>query len=328
MRCAWAAVSTEERPISADTRDSPKAAETPSARSKTRATPPARRLSRHEVATKYLQAFRKAERKHGYEHPDPKTLLDRILVLEEVLGQAPSAIAKLKGYLEAFLEDPSVQDYLLTKSIEASFIGNGDVSAPFLSRYQRQRLALLKDLDASDRGIVFRRLFRAPDRSVGDEVDEILNEFLGKSVDNRLVDKETGTSEGGSSQLNKSFCRVRDHDRPRWADENRPTVRFPMQMSSQIITEIDDAARIAGQNRNEWVCNALQRFMSTFPEQTPEDSPEYKASKTVTLRLPPRLNERVAELAQQTGLNKTEWARRIIRQQLARHDQSPNPSND
>lgn len=314
--------------MNADTSNPHKASDAPEVEAKTRDSGSKRPLSRHDTAVRYLKAFRKSERQKGFRHPDPEVLLERILVLEEVLGPAPSAIEKLKSHLKTFLEDPSVQSHLLTKKIGANIFGDKNPRPIFLTRDQRTRLATITDWGSSDPAVVFTRLFRASEHSLADEVNEIINEILASPADNQRVNKESEANKGGSSQLNKPFRRARDHEKPRWADENRSTVRFPMRMSSQLIAEIDGAARIAGQSRNEWMCNALQGFMAAGPGRVPEDFPDFKASKTVTFRLPPEVNEQVATLAKRSGLNKTEWARRIIRRQIERGDQPQPPYID
>jgi predicted DNA-binding protein len=103
----------------------------------------------------------------------------------------------------------------------------------------------------------------------------------------------------------------------RWAEDNRPGVRFPMRLSNNLIDEIDAAAQAEGKTRTEWFVSTIERFLSQNSGRTPPDSPEYKSTRAIHIRLSEELNDRIVTASERSGLKKTEWARRVMRSELS-----------
>ncbi|MEM6890336.1 MAG: hypothetical protein AAF636_19710 [Pseudomonadota bacterium] len=139
------------------------------------------------------------------------------------------------------------------------------------------------------------------------------NIFVSKE---RFSDFFAGVSQKESTQRSKK----------KWTDDDRTNVRFTMRLSPDLVSKIDSVIGESGLNRSQWFERAFQRQLSTASNKTPTDWPEYKRSQAVAIRISPHLNDHIAEVSKSVGLSKTEWARRVARNELERASPSPSTS--
>ena len=221
----------------------------------------------------------------------------RIDALSKILGDPPAEIVQLREKMISALD--------LMKAVDWSF----DRSIPSLefSEEEAQKLNTFAALKESDRSVVFRNLVDS--RSISGAISALFDEYFEVCDNGDVKSKKPWIS--FQSELGPEFRG--NANKPRWAEENRTGVRFPMRLSESLISDIDASAQSLGITRTEWFVQVIEKALSSKKYTIPPDSPEFKTTRPISIRISESLNDQISDAASRSGLSKTEWVRRVAR---------------
>lgn len=102
-----------------------------------------------------------------------------------------------------------------------------------------------------------------------------------------------------------------DPNKTRNAAVNRTSDRITVRVSPQFLESVETAARNVGLDRGEWFISVFEKYLATSSQIEPVDYPDYKASKSIDICLPPSLMSQVRDAAEKVGLKPAKWIRRV-----------------
>ena len=108
--------------------------------------------------------------------------------------------------------------------------------------------------------------------------------------------------------LKKPFRKKID-EKPRWAEENRPTKTLSVRVSPQLKRSIDAAVqRSGGLDRMTWIREAIDRQLGGGSDE-PAEFPDYKSVDKINVRLDPDVIDEID--AKRGNVPRTEWIKRV-----------------
>lgn len=197
----------------------------------------------------------------------------------------------------------------------------------FLSATQFDLLSRFRDAPPEIRQDIFFRVLRSRPQDLDLTISNLLNEFLGRFVENDSVNIDGDDTSDNRPSISEPFHEVRVAERPRWAEENRPGKRLSMRLSVDLLNTIDEVASHQNATRTDWITNVARHGLAQYARTAPPDVPDFKTTRPVHIRLPEELYDAIDEAAIRANLTKTEWVRRIARAEInalnTRHSPEP-----
>jgi predicted HicB family RNase H-like nuclease len=132
---------------------------------------------------------------------------------------------------------------------------------------------------------------------------------------NRIILTKSNKTRPSVSYRGKSR---KNPSKPRDAEENRPTERVDVRVSSVFLAAVGEAAHEADVDRNTWIKRVLRSYLNNSELVSPPDYARFSNDRTMAIRVETRLLNDIDAAAAASGLSRSGWIKRVVTNSLTK----------